>query len=58
MSLTIEAIKEKIAKVEADLAELRSTGDSSRKFEVLSEYKSYLEDELRVLRNEERNSKT
>jgi len=57
MSLTIEAIKEKIAKVEEDLAELRSTGDSSRKFEVLSEYKSYLEDELRVLRNEERNSK-
>ncbi len=50
--LTIEAIKEKLAKVEIDMRELQSTGDASRKFEVLSEYKTYLEDELRLLKNE------
>jgi hypothetical protein len=58
MSLTINALKEKIAKVEQDMLDLRSTGDASRKFEVLSEYKSYLEDELRMLKDEERKSKT
>ena len=56
--LTIEALQEKIAKVDIDMRELQSTGDASRKFEVLSEYKAYLEDELRVLKNEKRNSKT
>jgi hypothetical protein len=50
--LTIEALKEKIARVDIDMAELQRTGDASRKFEVLSEYKSYLEDELRMLKNE------
>lgn len=54
--LTIQAIKEKIAKVEIDMTELQATGDASRKFEVLSEYKSYLEDELRVLKNEKKAS--
>jgi hypothetical protein len=58
MSLTVQALREKIAKVEVDMQELRSTGDASRKFEVLSEYKAYLEDELRVLQDEERRSKT
>jgi hypothetical protein len=53
--LTIEALKEKIAKVEFDMSELQATGDASRKFEVLTEYKSYLEDELRMLQNEQRN---
>ncbi len=57
MSLTIDALKEKIAKVVQDIEELRLTGDSSRKIEVLSEYKSYLEDELKVLKDEERQSK-
>lgn len=56
--LTIEALQEKIAKVDIDMRELQATGDASRKFEVLSEYKAYLEDELRVLKNEKRNSKT
>jgi hypothetical protein len=56
--LTIEALQEKIAKVDIDMRELQSTGDASRKFEVLSEYKAYLEDELKVLKNEKRNSKT
>ncbi len=57
MSLTIDVLKEKIAKVVQDIEELRLTGDSSRKIEVLSEYKSYLEDELKVLKDEERQSK-
>jgi hypothetical protein len=52
--LTIEALKEKIAKVIFDMTELQSTGDASRKFEVLSEYKAYLEDELEMLKRESR----
>jgi hypothetical protein len=52
--LTIEALKEKIAKVDIDMAELQRTGDASRKFEVLSEYKAYLKDELKMLEREQR----
>lgn len=52
--LTIKDLQEKIDKVIKDIEGLRSTGDSSRKLEVLSEYKSYLEDELRFLKNEKR----
>lgn len=52
--LTAEALKEKIARVIVDLEELRRTGDASRKLEVLTEYKNYLEDELRMLKNENR----
>lgn len=57
-ALTIEALREKIAKVEEDMQELQRTGDASRKFEVLSEYKAYLEDEIRMLKNEIRSSKS
>jgi hypothetical protein len=56
--LTITSLEEKIKKVETDMTELQATGDASRKFEVLSEYKAYLEDELRVLKNERRNQKS
>lgn len=55
-ALTIEALKEKIAKVIVDMEELRRTGDASRKLEVLSEYKEYLEDELRMLKLEQKNA--
>lgn len=55
--LTITELKEKIKKVGNDIESLRLTGEASRKLEVLSEYKSYLEDELRFLENEKRNSK-
>jgi len=51
---TMEALKEKIANVIIDMAELQRTGDASRKFEVLSEYKAYLEDELAMLKRESR----
>jgi hypothetical protein len=56
--LTIQALKEKLIKVEEDMRELQSQGDASRKFEVLSEYKNYLEDEIRVLKNEQREQKS
>lgn len=52
--LTIEEYKQKIAKVTQDIESLRLTGDSSRKLEILSEYRSYLEDELRMLEDEKR----
>ena len=52
--LTIEEYKAKIARVIKDIEGLRLTGDSSRKLEILSEYRSYLEDELRMLENEKR----
>jgi hypothetical protein len=54
MSLTIEELKGKIAVTKQDLEELRLTGDSSRKLEVLSEYLAYLEDELKMEENEQR----
>ena len=52
--LTISDLQEKIEKVKVDLEELRLTGESSRKLEILSEYKEYLEDELKFLKNESR----
>ena len=36
------------------MEELQRTGDASRKFEVLSEYKAYLKDELKMLQREQR----
>lgn len=51
MSLTAEELKEKIKQVEKDIATLSGTGESGRKFEVLNEYKEYLEDELRFIKN-------
>ena len=47
--LTPEDLVKKIDAVEKDLRALQSTGDVGRRFEVLSEYKEYLEEELRDL---------
>ena len=47
INLSIQDIKEKIEKVTQDLA-----NESGRKYEVLMEYKSYLEDELEMLKRE------
>lgn len=55
--LTIEELEEKILKVAKDLDSLRSTGDASRKLEILNEYKKYLEDELIFLKNEKRSQR-
>lgn len=52
--LTIEDMKQKIKRVMDDIETLRSVGDASRKLEVLSEYKKYLEDELEMMKNEQR----
>lgn len=52
--LSIIELEEKIAKVVKDIELLRSTGDASRKLEILNEYKTYLEDEVRFLKNEKR----
>ena len=47
-----QMLKGRIAKVEEDISQLTTQGDSARKIEVLSEYKKYLEDELRQLKHE------
>jgi hypothetical protein len=52
--LSVTELKEKIERVKQDLESLRLTGDASRKLEILSEYKTYLEDELKVLQKEQR----
>ena len=45
--LSISELKQKLEQVKADLAK-----ESGRKYEVLSEYKEYLEDEIKFLQNE------
>jgi hypothetical protein len=52
--VTINALQEKIEKVKQDIDSLRLTGDASRKIEVLTEYKSYLEDEVAFLKREDK----
>ena len=53
MTLTVTELREKIEKVKIDIEELGRTGDASRRTEVLTEYKSYLEDELAMLKREQ-----
>lgn len=48
-NITPADLRKKIEAVMRDLQALQSSGDIGRKFEVLSEYKEYLEDELREL---------
>lgn len=52
--LSIDSIREKIKKVDEDIDALRRQGDASRRLEILNEYKSYLEDELKFLKKEQR----
>jgi hypothetical protein len=52
--LTIKDMEEKIVRVKEDLLTLQSDGTSSRKFEVLSEYLEYLQDELSFMKREAR----
>lgn len=53
--LSILEIKEKISIVEKDIERLRASGADLKHITVLSEYKSYLEDEIRILKNEQQN---
>lgn len=48
-TLTIEELRERIEKINQDLVD-----QSGRKYEVLMEYKAYLEDELEMLKREQR----
>ena len=52
MSLTIQELKEKIAMIDKDLAKLRSEPSNDRKLAVLSEYRDYITDEIKILENE------
>lgn len=49
-----EMLVTRIAKVEEDIENLSVGGDNTRKIAVLNEYKEYLQDELKMLRNEKR----
>ena len=50
--LTIAELKEKIAMVDKDIIRMQSQGQAGRGVEALTEYKAYLEDEIRFLRGE------
>lgn len=52
--LTIKDLEDKVEMVKKDIDNLMSTGGAGRKLEVLTEYKSYLEDEIKFLKNEQR----
>jgi hypothetical protein len=45
---------QKIERVTKDIEGLRSSGDGGRKLEALIEYRNYLEDELKFIKNENR----
>jgi hypothetical protein len=51
--LSISDLEAKIKQVANDLELLRSTGESSRKMEILAQYKEFLEDDLKALKNEQ-----
>ena len=54
--ITIKDLEEKVKIVQTDIDGLMSTGGAGRKLEVLSEYKAYLEDEIKFLKNEQKTS--
>ena len=52
--LTLKEMEEKVERVKKDLLTLQSDGGANRKFEVLSEYLEYLQDELAFMKREAR----
>ena len=50
--LTVEELEQKVERVKKDLDLLRSTGDGSRKLEVLSEYLEFVQEELKNARQQ------
>jgi hypothetical protein len=58
--VTIQDMEEKIKRVEEDIKKLQIEGgeNSGRKLEVLSDYKSYLQDELKMMKHEKRSGKS
>lgn len=59
MTVTIKDLEEKIRRVDEDIRHLRLEGgdNSGRKLEVLGDYRQYLQDEIKMLRDEERSNK-
>jgi hypothetical protein len=47
--LNIASLQSRLEIVETDIKKLQADGGSPRKVEALTEYKKYLEDELRLL---------
>lgn len=56
IDLTIKELEDKVKSVQDDINSLTASGSAGRKLEVLSEYKSYLEDEIKFLKNEKKAS--
>lgn len=52
--LSIKDLENKIAQINKDLIRLTSEPGNDRKISVLREYKEYLEDEIKFLKNENR----
>jgi hypothetical protein len=52
--LTIKEMEGKVERVKKDLETLQSDGTADRKFEILSEYLEYLQDELSFMKKEAR----
>lgn len=52
--LTISELQEKIKIVEKDIEGLQAKGETGRKLEMLAQYKEYLEDEVKFLKDEQR----
>ncbi len=57
--VTIQDLEEKIKRVEDDIKKLLTEAgeNAGRKLEVLAEYKEYLLDEIKMMKNEERLNK-
>jgi hypothetical protein len=51
-NLTPQELEDKIKQVQKDIQELHNQAVAGRKLEVLNEYQQYLEDELKMLRNQ------
>jgi hypothetical protein len=51
MDLSVSELKEKVERVTGDLQKLQSSGADSRQLEVMSDYLSYLKDELKQAQN-------
>jgi hypothetical protein len=57
MSLSIKELKEKISQVQQDLRKLAEDGGTIQAISTLSSYKEYLEDELKILEQNERSNR-
>lgn len=55
--LTIEEMKQKIERVKSDIDRIRASGRAGKEVEILTEYQRYLEDELEMLKREQRTAK-